>query len=1155
MPEVEFADPGLLYAPHKGEVLQVDLLGRGVEFGQKLRIGDSPTFEGLSILASFTVECLAVLNNGLLVKNDAIFLGTLDACGALNVNDKIITLNNIDTPDDLTADGGGIVVLAGPTGGDKTILWRNIIDVWALNQSVAVQKQLVVGGVAAPPPEASIDLRATDKALLLNPLTTVQRDALPATPRMVIYNTDISDVEFFDGAVWKSMGGRPAVNGPASSVDNAVMRFDGVSGKLVQNSSVIIDDAGNVVIPGDLTVQGTTITLDSTTLLIEDKNIELGNVATPTNITADGGGITLKGTTDKTIKWIDATKAWTFNEDIDALTNIIRTTGVVTGGFVIGITSVFGGNILLSGNTISSANANGDILLIPNGTGGILIGNGTGVVKITDQLIIEGSTSQLLLNDTDNDKTYILKSNLGDFSIVEIGGNNVFKIRTGAAVNSLDINSTEVTIGTKLIVDNLSLDGNTISSTDLNGNINFSPNGTGKVQIDDLISAAGGVFKFTDDAIQAGLDAVEFVEMGHGGGNGFINAVGDGGLDFRFEGATLATFTDFGHLHLLTNVDQKHTLKIVTANNLNDTGIAWENSGGSFTHTIFRTDVGANRADLVFAAGQNVDIDLLTNSFKIHGGAGVEGKLEILSALQISSGSPALGKVWTSDAAGLGTWEEDLGTVIAQETFASTNVRFFGELALPAAQGWTDTATGPATIDLQTQLVFGVSKQVVRHNDDVTNGATTSKITLTAQNWIDVNNFGASYSGISRLDTVDGVNGFFSGLQANAAENPLATGNRRYGIFFNSNAGNLRLGEPDGGVDVDLDGTGGNPLILFDEWFSWECVVPAGLGAAQFFVNGILTTFAPEFRVNIGGLGTTIQVGSGSTGGANRIVYHDNFGVTIFEDSATKTLTSATMEADIAQVNIPEGKRDYIIILPDGNPRELGSIFRVVANNLFGKITLQNQNPVTPEILYNGLRTLVIDVFVKEIIEGINTVNQGNVYLGFKDEDIDRAESIFAQLSSSVDQVPGDTNPTVITYNIQDEINGIGHSTSLNPGELEILPGFGGVYFVSPQAQVGKDSGGVKTDFDMFWQIDRGSGFVDEANSNIKLTIKDSDITDVIVSGFNIPLKVGDKIRMLQRVSNSTVGLGLKNTDPVVGPPTRPRVPSIILAMHRVGGI
>ncbi len=500
---------------------------------------------------------------------------------------------------------------------------------------------------------------------------------------------------------------------------------------------------------------------------------------------------------------------------------------------------------------------------------------------------------------------------------------------------------------------------------------------------------------------------------------------------------------------------------------------------------------------------------------------------------------------------------EDLGQVVVQETFASTNVRFFGELALPTAQGWTDTATGSATIDLVTETVFGEVKQVVRHNDDTGNGSTTTKITLTTQNWIDINAFGASYSGTTRLDTVNGVNGFFSGLQANAAENPLATGNRRYGILFSSDLGNLKLIEADNnpGNSVTMDGTGGNPLIPFDQFFRWECLVPAGLGAAQVFINGNLTTFVPLFLVNGGGLGTQIIVSSGSTGGADRIAFHDNFGVTIYEEATTKTLSSSTMAANVAQITIPEGRRDYIIILPDGNPRDIGSLLRVVVNNIFGKVTLQNQTPAAPEALFNGLAELTFIVNVKEIVGGVNTVDQGNVYIGFKAEDIDRSPSVFIQLSSSVDQIPGSTNPQIIAYDTQDHINRIGHSTSVNPGEIEILPGFDGTYFVSPQPQVGKSSGGVKVDFDMFWQIDRGSGFIDEPNSNIKLTIKDSDITDVIVSAFTIPLKAGDKVRMMQKVSDSTVGMGLKATAAVVGPPTIPATPSIILSMYRIGGI
>jgi len=493
---------------------------------------------------------------------------------------------------------------------------------------------------------------------------------------------------------------------------------------------------------------------------------------------------------------------------------------------------------------------------------------------------------------------------------------------------------------------------------------------------------------------------------------------------------------------------------------------------------------------------------------------------------------------------------EDTGNTLAQETFSSTNVRFFGELGLPASQGWTDIATGIASIDLQDQDVFGVLKQVVRHNDNTGGGSTTSQITLTTQNWLDIQAFGASYSGLSRLDTVSGSSGFFGGLQADAAENPQASGNRRYGIIFDDSGGNIRLLDIGAGT-VILDGTGGNPLILFDEWFSWEVVIPAGLGAAQFYVNGQLTTFTPQFRANTGGLGTKIIVSSGSTGGSNRIVYHDNFGVTIFEESSTKTLSASTMEADIAQVNIPEGRRNYTIILPDGSPRSVGAVLRVVANNLFGTVTLQNEVPATPEALFNGLSELEVNVFVKEIVGGINTFEQGNVYLGFKTDDVDRSKSIFAQLSSSVDQLPGVTTPVIITYNTQDDINGIGHSTTLNPGELEILPGFGGTYFVSPQPQVGKDSGGVKVDFDMFLQVDRNGTFVNELNSNIKLTIKDSDITDVIVSALTIELNEGDKIRMMQRISNAGVGMGLKNTDATA---EVPRTPSIIFTMYRIGG-
>ena len=75
---------------------------------------------------------------------------------------------------------------------------------------------------------------------------------------------------------------------------------------------------GNLTVGGDFQVNGTTTTVNTSVLDVEDKNITLGKVSTPTDTTADGGGITLKGATDKTFNWIDSTDSWTSSEHITA---------------------------------------------------------------------------------------------------------------------------------------------------------------------------------------------------------------------------------------------------------------------------------------------------------------------------------------------------------------------------------------------------------------------------------------------------------------------------------------------------------------------------------------------------------------------------------------------------------------------------------------------------------------------------------------------------------------------------------------------------------------------------------------------------------------------------------------------------------------------
>ena len=128
------------------------------------------------------------------------------------------------------------------------------------------------------------------------------------------------------------------------------INYDSSTGAIALAETVAIASGlttgGNVTVGGNLVVSGTTTTVNSTTVSIADKNLELGTTTSPTDAGADGGGITLKGTTDKTIVWLDATDSWTFNQAINGLLGLkINGTEIVSSGRVLS-------NVTLSGIVI-----------------------------------------------------------------------------------------------------------------------------------------------------------------------------------------------------------------------------------------------------------------------------------------------------------------------------------------------------------------------------------------------------------------------------------------------------------------------------------------------------------------------------------------------------------------------------------------------------------------------------------------------------------------------------------------------------------------------------------------------------------------------------------------------------------------------------------
>jgi hypothetical protein len=153
----------------------------------------------------------------------------------------------------------------------------------------------------------------------------------------------------------------------------------------------IVRTGGDMIVDGDLTVNGTTTSVNSSILLIEDKNIELAKTSSPTDTNADGGGLILKGTTDHTLLWSNARDAWESSEHINLnsgksykINNVVV---IDENGLGPGITSAPGitsfgvqseltvDDLFLNDNIIESTPINSSIILKPNGTGSVNLSN------------------------------------------------------------------------------------------------------------------------------------------------------------------------------------------------------------------------------------------------------------------------------------------------------------------------------------------------------------------------------------------------------------------------------------------------------------------------------------------------------------------------------------------------------------------------------------------------------------------------------------------------------------------------------------------------------------------------------------------------------------------------------------------------------------
>lgn len=207
------------------------------------------------------------------------------------------------------------------------------------------------------------------------------------------------------------------IKSKADSVTNDAIVVKGQTSRVgIFNSSpqASLDVSGDVIISGNLVVNGSTTTVTSNDLEVIDKNIVLGSVETPTDQLADGGGITLNGSTDKTITWSFDINSWVSSENInidsgksykingnDVLTSTTLGSSVTNSSLTsVGtLVSLDVDNINIIDNEISSTNVNGDISLNPNGNGRVNV-NSAAIVNVKNPEALTDASNKFYVDTT-----------------------------------------------------------------------------------------------------------------------------------------------------------------------------------------------------------------------------------------------------------------------------------------------------------------------------------------------------------------------------------------------------------------------------------------------------------------------------------------------------------------------------------------------------------------------------------------------------------------------------------------------------------------------------------------------------------------------------------------------------------------------------------
>ena len=279
----------------------------------------------------------------------------------------------------------------------------------------------------------------------LSDLYVVQKNLIDAglIPEGAVPHWDASGVIVYDPQfVYKSSTDRLGIgtDSPQTALDvNGDITASGniyASGLAEVAGDLMV--RGSVTVSGGLDIQGSLTYIDSTTVTLLDKQIELASMSgsPPDNYDdafIDDGGIVLKGTQgDKKWTWRDATDSWTTDQGIDASGITFNDLSVISGAYHPGSGLELHNQIELHvGNLFQVSGEDGTNCFIHQG--GALIASGISGIDTSVTRI--GNSGRLLIDPT-HLRQEVLDKHTSSINLVGDSGNKVFDAASGLIHNS-----------------------------------------------------------------------------------------------------------------------------------------------------------------------------------------------------------------------------------------------------------------------------------------------------------------------------------------------------------------------------------------------------------------------------------------------------------------------------------------------------------------------------------------------------------------------------------------------------------------------------------------------------------------------------------------------------------------------------------------------